>query len=151
MKKRMLALLIVCVMICSAGCRREPPSEDSFELILFNGLEEDIHCGDLIGIIVRLANLTDREYMLVHGYPLISLYVRPEGETLDSLIGATRMETKLEPNGMIEKELQVQFSEPGDYFLRAFCMFEIDGKEYHYELERTRLHVVKKEAVSGAS
>ena len=44
-------------------------------------------------------------------------------------------QTILKAHQYTEEKLDVSEAETGDYILKAYCVFDINGKEYRYECE----------------
>ena len=67
--------------------------------------------------------------------PLITLYIYTPGEKPEDGVCSTLRETKISGLETIRKELSTQFTEPGEYRLRAYCSFSVEGENFYYETD----------------
>lgn len=101
--------------------------------------QTELSVGDTITYTAKFENLTGNQYKLEHAMPLISMYIYPESEKPQDIVGASLLTTALSKNEIITKTYNARIQETGNYILRAFCSFSIDGEHYFYaeEIELT--------------
>ena len=145
-KRIILAAVAVCLLIglgivwyhASANI-----TEESFTFEVINP-ETEIKAGETVSFTARLTNLTNRNLVLEHGMPLISLYIQPEGKTFEKgIIGSTLVRTTLRAHQYTESEIHVEVAEAGNYVLGTYCCFEVNGKEYRYECDDILINVTE--------
>lgn len=137
-KDLLLIILAVSCLLCLSACAGQPQKNDfSFELI---NPALNVRCGEKADFAARLVNKTENEYLLQHGFPLITVYVYPDGEAPKVGVGTVLIETTIKPYENIDKSIHVKFDEPGEYILRSFCVF-FGGAEFYYETEPVTIHV----------
>ena len=131
-----ILMMLLFVMTFGTACSNSSvyPTKDSFELTV-TAPQTEIIVGEEVTFTAKLTNLTDKDFILNHGIPLIVLYVRPAGDTSKEGIGAALVQTTLKAHQYTEKEINIQAAEAGDYVLRTYCLFDIDGKEFRYECD----------------
>lgn len=141
--KAAILMGILFVMILETACSSTSvnPTEDSFEFAIIDPKTE-IKVGEKVNFTARLTNLTDRDFVLDHGIPLIVLYIRPAGDTSEEGIGSALVQTTLEAHQYTEKKINIQAVEAGDYILRAYCSFDIGEQEYRYECDDISIKIV---------
>ena len=98
-------------------------------------------CGETIVYKAELKNNTRNNYTLSHGIPLITIYIYTPGQKPEDGVASTLLETKISGSETISKELSTKFTEPGEYMLRSYCSFSIDGEDFFYELEDYKIIV----------
>lgn len=137
-KRMILAAVATCLLIVLGIVWYHASANITEESFTFEVIDPktEIKVGENVSFTARLTNLTNRDLVLSHGMPLISLYIRPEGETFEKgIIGSTLVQTTLRAHQYTESEIHVEAAEAGNYVLGTYCFFEIDGKEYRYECE----------------
>ena len=141
MKKIISIILAIigCIGLLTS-CGDPSPNTDDFEFVIQDPALT-ASCGETIEYSAKLINKTNEEFVLSHGMPLIALYVYNYGETPEEAVGASLIESTIDAGGFIEKNTSVCFTEPGDYMLRAFCVFSIDEKEFRYEIDPMKISV----------
>lgn len=132
-RKCLLALMMF-VLIFGSSCSSLSgrPAENSFSLAVLDPKTE-IRAGEKVTFTARLSNLTNQDHVLAHGTPLIVLSMQPVGAEMEEGIGAALKQTTLKAHQYTEEKLDVSEAEAGDYILKAYCVFDINGKEYRYE------------------
>ncbi len=133
MSKRLFNICFLFSLITFlTACRTNVPANDDFSLSIVNP-QTVISVGEQVTFCAELNNLTDRHFRLEHGFPLITLYIYPEGEPPQEGIGATLTSSEMEAHTSIEKMLNTQILEAGNYVLRAFCVFSVNGTDFYLE------------------
>lgn len=140
-RKCLLALMMI-VSIFGSSCSSLSgrPAENGFSLTILEP-ETEIKAGDQVSFTARLSNLTNQDHVLTHGMPLIMLSMQPVGAEIEEGFGATLKQTILKAHQYTEEKLDVSEAETGDYILKAYCVFDINGKEYRYECEELPIKV----------
>lgn len=107
-------------------------TENSFEFNI-DVPKTEMKVGEEVCFSAKLTNLAERDFILEHGTPLIVLYIRSANDSSEEGVGSTLVQTTLNAQQSIEKKVDFKAEKAGDYLLRAYCSFNIDGKEYRYD------------------
>ena len=142
MKTKAIPVLLIIAICCLflASCSSKPPSRSDFKFSVTSPALE-INCGKTVTYAAELKNRTGSRYVLSHGMPLITLYIYTPGEKPEDGVCSTLRETKISGLETIRKELSTQFTEPGEYRLRAYCSFSVQGENFHYEVDDYKIIV----------
>ncbi|MEG2814123.1 MAG: hypothetical protein RSA79_05940 [Oscillospiraceae bacterium] len=141
-KKQLLSIVLVFCCFCFlTGCSTNASKKDLFDIVVDNP-QTSIKAGEKVTYTAKLVNLTDKKYTLEHGEPLIALYICNVNNKTEEAVGSTLVSSVLEPNGNIEKTINVQLLETGEYTLRAYCTFKTDGQEYRLNYDDILITVV---------
>lgn len=142
MRIKFCALFFALVFGCAflTSCNNDTPSKEDFEFCLVDPILE-VGCGDIVIYKAKLKNKTNNTYTLSHGIPLITIYIYTVGEKPEDGVFSTLLETKMEGLKTHSKELTTQFTEPGEYMVRAYCSFAIGDKQFRYEIEDQKISV----------
>lgn len=144
-------LLAIILMICtfsSCGYKPEPPDEKAFSLVMdFSPVT--LKAGDKITYKAILKNAEHESYTLTHSAELIHLYVVKAEDYKDAdthlLTDTVLSESSIAPHGQIEGFYEFTPTEKGEYILKAYAAFSIEGndttKDYFYECEEITITV----------
>ena len=134
----LMAVITCCVILTS--CNDKQLSQSDFEFFVATPVLET-NCGETVTYNAELKNKTENDYVLSHGIPLITIYIYTPGEKPEDGVFSTLLETKISASESISKELKTQFTEPGEYMLRAYCSFSVQGENFHYEVDDYKIIV----------
>ncbi len=146
MKRINCVCSIILALVCffSLSSCKKVPTQDDFALHIVDP-PTTIVVGETVTFVAELQNLTSETYTLKHGIPLIALYVYPAEDDVDDLndvIYSTLVQTVITPSEIINKSINIQFQESGDYVLRCFCSFTISDVNYYFNVENVDLTVI---------
>ena len=116
--------------------------DEMFQLTIINP-QTRVQVGDNVTYTAQLTNNTNKKVTIYHGYPLINLYIRHVDDTTEEGIGSVRIESIVEPHEILERTLNIEAVEAGEYILRAFSRFEIDGNDCLLECDDVRVTIVE--------
>lgn len=135
-----LVLITIAIFLCF---NYNKGKEDIFRLSIENP-QKVIKVNEEVTFTARLTNLTDKEYTLYHGEPLISLYIRSKDDDTPEITYSILVKSVIEPSGYIEKKLNIKALEAGEYILRAKSSFEVEGVRYELNCEDVPILIVDK-------
>ena len=131
MKKVAVVLLVWRLMLlCACGNHLSVASSFSLEII---DPQTTGTVGESITFTAELNNNAEQEYHLSHGIPLILLYIYPAEATPEEPLLNTGISTVVQPGETISKSIHIDPLEEGNYLLKAFCRFEVDGESVELE------------------
>ena len=145
----LLAIILMLFSFSSCGFKPEPPDEKAFSLVMdFSPVT--LNVGDKITYKAILKNAEHETYTLEHAADLIHIYVvKPENymdpEAHMALSDSVISETNVAPHGQIEEFYEFEPTEKGEYILKAYTSFSIEGnketKGYFYECDEITITV----------
>lgn len=135
-----LALFIIVMFLCFF---KDKEKEEIFKFTIENP-QKVIKMNEEVTFTARLTNLTDKEYTLYHGDPLINLYIRGKDDDTPEITYSILVKSVIEPSGYIEKKLNIKALEAGEYILRAKSSFEVEGVRYELNCEDVPILIVDK-------
>lgn len=145
-----LAVISITFVFTSCEAKPEPPEEKAFSLIM-DFSQTTVGLGEKITYRAILTNSEHESYTLTHAADLIHIYVVKHENYIDpqshiALSDAVISETSIAPHGQVEAFYDFVPTEKGEYILKAYSSFSIEGKdttkEYFYECEKMTITVV---------
>ena len=145
-----LAVISITFVFTSCEAKPEPPEDKAFSLIM-DFSQTTVKLGEKVTYRAILTNSEHESYTLTHPADLIHIYVvKPENyidpESHMALSDAVISETSIAPHGQVEAFYDFVPTEKGEYILKAYSSFTIDGKdktkEYFYECDEMTITVV---------
>lgn len=145
----LLAIILMMFSFSSCGFKPEPPDEKAFSLIM-DYAPVTLEVGDKITYKAILKNAEHESYTLEHAADIIHIYVvKPENymdpEAHMALSDAVVSESEIAPHGQIEAFCEFRPTEKGEYILKAYTSFSIEGskttKSYFYECDEIKITV----------
>lgn len=145
----LLAIIIMMFSFSSCGYKPEPPSENAFSLVM-DYAPVTLKAGEKITYKAILKNAEHETYTLEHVADLIHIYVVKSENYMDpeahmALSDSVVSETDIAPHGQSEEFYEFKPTEKGEYILKAYTSFSIEGnketKNYFYECEEIKIIV----------
>lgn len=145
-----LAVISITFVFTSCEAKPEPPEKEVLSLIM-DFSQTTVKLGEKVTYKAILKNDTHESYALTHAADLIHIYiVKPENymdpESHIALSDAIVSESHIAPHSQIEAFYDFTPTEKGEYILKAYSCFTIEGKdttkEYFYECEEITITVV---------
>lgn len=145
-----LAVISITFVFTSCESKPEPPEEKAFSLVM-DFSQTTVKLGEKVTYKAILKNAEHESYTLTHPADIIHIYVvKPENyidpESQIALSDSVISETAIAPHGQIEAFYDFKPTEKGEYILKAYSSFTIEGndttKEYFYECEKMTITVV---------
>ena len=140
-----LAMILMMLTFSSCGYKPEPPEENTFELIM-DFAETVVKKGSTVTYRAILKNNGVESYTLQ--CPLKPIYisvVKAEEFSDEKLVFSSLSESGVAAHGQIEEFYDFTPAESGEYILKAYSQFTIEGKEstkdYLYETAQLRITV----------
>jgi len=140
LKKYLIAIISIAMMLCFVSCSKQLTPEEMFSLTIDNP-QKVVKQGDRVLYTAFLTNLTNNQYTISHGAPIISLYIRKVGDNTPEGTYAVEDESIIKPGDTFANTIGIDGLEPGEYIVRAFCMFSIDDKKYEYKSEDLKITI----------
>jgi len=146
-----ISALIVLAVLSAICCfsllkKNEKTFERDFSLNIIDN-KFNINVGESILYEAQLENLSDNNYTISHGIPLIILYVYNEGDVVEHIFFASLVTEDFEAGEIISKTLSIKIDEPGEYMLGAICKFDVNGENITIEAEPKKIIVTESESV----
>jgi len=106
------------------------PLDDRFEFIVYIP-RANLTIGETITFVARLVNLTDEEITIGHAMPLIHMEFADYDAILPYIpVFAILQHTQLDPNGYVERTINVRGEGEGDFVFRSAVSFRINGQDF---------------------
>lgn len=141
--KKSIILFVILGLLLFPSCNSSKPTYESFSLSIKEP-KTTIYVGENVTFTAILENNSQYGYVLKHAIPLITLYIYPEGSVPQEAVGSTEVQSNLGANEYITKSINIQPTEAGVYYLRAFCSFAIDGNDYYIDKDAIKITVIDK-------
>ena len=142
-----LVLAVILIMFSFSSCEVKPvaPDEKAFSLVM-DYAQTTLKKGDKVTYKAILKNNSHEVYTLDHTDKLIYIsIVKAEDYKNDKIVSASASSTDIAPHGQVEEFFDFTAVEKGDYILKAYAVFSIDGKdgvkEYSYECNEIKITV----------
>ena len=141
-----LAVFSMMFMLTSCDFRPDPPEENAFSLVM-DFAQTTVKAGEKVTYKAILKNEEHESYTLQHTQKLIYIsVVKSEDYDDEKPVLASLTETDIAPHGQVEEFYDFTPTEKGEYILKAYTAFSIEGKEtakdYSYECEKIIITVV---------
>ena len=144
-----LAVISITFVFTSCESKPEPPEEKAFSLVM-DFSQTTVKLGEKVTYRAILTNSEHESYTLNHSADIIHIYVVKAEDyvAVDThlLTDTVLAESSIAPHGQIEAFYDFKPTEKGEYILKAYSSFTIEGndttKEYFYECEKMTITVV---------
>ena len=145
-----LAVISITFVFTSCEAKPEPPEEKAFSLVM-DFSQTTVSLGEKVTYRAILKNAEHESYTLTHSADLIHIYVVKSEDYIDpeshmALSDAVVSESQIAPHGQVDEFYEFTPTEKGEYILKAYSAFTIEGKdstkEYFYEGEEVTITVV---------
>ena len=145
-----LAVISITFVFTSCEAKPEPPEEKAFSLVM-DFSQTTVSLGEKVTYRAILKNAEHESYTLTHSADLIHIYVVKSEDYIDpeshmALSDAVVSESQIAPHGQVDEFYEFTPTEKGEYILKAYSAFTIEGKdstkEYFYECEEMTITVV---------
>lgn len=144
----LLAIILMMFSFSSCGSKPEPPDEKAFSLIM-DFAPVTLGVGDTFTYKAILKNAEHEAYTLAHSADLIHIYVVKAEDYRETdyklLTDSVLSESSISPHGQIEEFCEFTPTEKGEYVLKAYSSFSIEGndetKDYFYECDEIAITV----------
>lgn len=139
------AMILMMLSFSSCALKPEAPDENNFSLVM-DYAQTTVRVGQKVTYRAILKNNSENVYTLDHTQKIIYISVVKASEYKDeNIVAASDSQTNIAPHGQIEEFYEFAPTEKGEYILKAFASFSIDGKdgikEYMYECEEIKITV----------
>lgn len=143
-----LFLAVISMVLSFSACEHkpEPPEENAFSLVM-DFAQTTVRVGDKVTYRALLKNTEDESYTLNHSGYLISISVVEKEKYTEKIPSSSIIAySEVAAHGQFEQFYEFAPTEKGEYILKAYCAFTIEGKEttkeYFYECDEITITVV---------
>ena len=146
----LLAIILTMFTFSSCGLQPAPPEEKAFELVM-DYAPVKVSSGATITYKAILKNLEHEAYVLQHNTDLVQIYVVKAEDYTDPEVRMTLSDSvisssNIAPHGQIEAFCKFTPTEKGEYILKAYTAFSIEGsdttQDYFYECNEITITVI---------
>lgn len=134
LKKYLISIISIAIMLGFVSCSENLTPEKMFSLTIDNP-QKVVKQGSNASYTAFLSNLTDNDYTLKHGAPIILLYIRKVGDNTPESAYPAEDSSIIKAGNVFARTIGIEDLEPGEYVVRANCSFLIDDKQYDYKSE----------------
>ncbi len=142
----LLAVIALMFTLTSCGLTTNPPEEGAFSLVM-DFAQTTVKIGEKVTYKAILKNAEHESYTLKHPGELVNIYVVKAEDYKDAdthlLTDATISESDIAPHGQAEGFVDFRPTEAGEYILKAYTVFTIEGKDYNknYSFESDEIKI----------